>query len=192
MIYCEKTKQFFTEEEFFNEVWKDIIGYEGQYQISNLGRAKSLERIVKFGNRERVVKEIIISRLVRENKYCVVTLVKNNISIPFLVHRLVATAFYGVCPDGKECCHDDGNRQNNRLENLKWGTHIENMKDRIKHGTLQYGINNPACKYSEEKINEVRKLFDETKSYETVYKCLGISKTHVWNIINNKRREHII
>lgn len=55
------------------------------------------------------------------------------------VHRLVLEAFVGPCPEGMECCHEDGNPGNNKRSNLRWDTHYNNMEDRRKHGTLSEG-----------------------------------------------------
>jgi hypothetical protein len=52
-----------------------------------------------------------------------------------LIHRLIAEAFHGPCPEGMECCHNDGNRSNNRADNLRWDTRTNNHADRIQHGT---------------------------------------------------------
>ena len=96
------------------EIWKDIPGYEGLYQVSNLGRVKSLCR--KSGEMTQHIKK----------GYCVVYLYKNKMTRTLSVHRLVASAFIPN-PDNKpQIDHIDRNRTNNDTSNLRWATASEN------------------------------------------------------------------
>lgn len=102
------------------EIWKDIKGYEGKYQVSNLGRIKSLQMINnKFGivvHRERILKPTL------RTNYLGITLSKDNTHKNFIVHRLVAEAFIPN-PKGLPCVnHKDENKLNNNAENLEWCT----------------------------------------------------------------------
>lgn len=106
-----------------NEVWKDISGYEGLYQISNLGRVKSLERI---DNNNHLVKE----KILKPNDdgagkgYLYVNLGRKGRAKK--IHRLVAEAFMPNPENKKEVNHIDGDTKNNKIENLEWVTHQEN------------------------------------------------------------------
>ena len=103
------------------EIWKDITGYEGLYQISNLGRLKSLKRKCN----KRLCKEII-KKPSLANGYQRIALCKNGQINYYSIHRLVATAFI---PNPKKlpCVnHKDTNRANNRVDNLEWCTYKEN------------------------------------------------------------------
>lgn len=104
------------------EVWKGIAGYDGLYQVSNFGRVKSLPR---SGHHR---KDIILKPTVRENGYKTVYLYSlSGKKTQILVHRLVSTAFLPN-PDNKECVnHKNGNKSDNRVENLEWATTSENM-----------------------------------------------------------------
>lgn len=113
-----------------SERWRDIPGYEGQYKVSDLGHVKSLSRRVKVQGGTRSVQGCILKIVQRPDGYCVVGVEKGMVRL----HRLVLLAFIGPCPKGQECRHLDGNRQNNRLNNLKWGTRSENAQDRLRHG----------------------------------------------------------
>lgn len=122
------------------EIWKDIKGYEGLYQVSNLGRVKSLERIVNFGNQQRIVKEKILSPRDNGNGYKTVCLQSKY----FYIHRLVAQTFIPN-PDNKpQVDHIDTNKSNNCVDNLRWATHSENM-------------NNPATKTKRTKSDEEKR-----------------------------------
>lgn len=112
------------------EVWKDIEGYEGLYQISNLGRVKSLERGHKTLSKY-IQKEKILSTRVGIRGYCVVTLYKHNKSKQIPIHRLIAKAFIPN-PKNKPCIdHINTIRTDNRIENLRWVSHKENSNNVI-------------------------------------------------------------
>jgi hypothetical protein len=109
-----------------SEAWKDIKGFEGLYQISNLGRVKSLKRNITFKDGRVCNKEekIIKNRL--SMGYFFVCLCKNSKSYPKKIHRLVAEAFIPNS-ENKPCIdHINGIRTDNRIENLRWVTYSEN------------------------------------------------------------------
>lgn len=121
------------------EVWKDIPGYEGMYQISNTGRVKSLSRERKCNrNSVATVKERIKPHFVNKKGYCQIGLCKNGKRTGFHVHRLVAMAFIPNPYNKKTVNHIDGNKSNNNVENLEWATYSEN----IKHAFLNNLIDN--------------------------------------------------
>lgn len=108
------------------EIWNDIKGYEGLYQVSNKGNVKSLERTCKTKWYVRRVKERIYAQSLDRYGYPIVTLHKNGKRSTFTVHKLVASAFLKK-PDGcNSINHIDENKQNNNLENLEWCTVQEN------------------------------------------------------------------
>lgn len=121
------------------EVWRDILEYVGLYRISDRGRVMSLPRRNKNTNGSWITKPKILMGSRGQYGHTFVSL--RNPSTPglkrsVLIHRLVLEMFIGPCPDGMECRHLDGNPLNNRLDNLRWGTHLENMEDRRRHGSL--------------------------------------------------------
>lgn len=103
-----------------NEEWRDIEGHEGLYQVSNTGKVKSLRsgKILKTESGEWGHQRVNLGRRERGLR----------------VHRLVLEAFVGPCPPGMECCHNNGDPSDNRVENLRWDTKKSNAADKRKHG----------------------------------------------------------
>lgn len=102
------------------EIWKDIKGYEGHYQISNLGRVKSLSRITTFRGKKRLEKELILREGTSKKGYSLVSLQKNGIAKTQRVHRLVAQAFIPNINNYQQVNHKDENKKNNCVDNLEW------------------------------------------------------------------------
>lgn len=108
------------------ESWLPIPGYEGCYEVSNLGRVRSLPRNTTFG---RILAQDILHAGHRR-----VTLYRDGRRSRIFVHRLVLLAFVGPCPEGMECRHLNGDSADNRLANLTYGTRSENTLDDVRHG----------------------------------------------------------
>lgn len=111
------------------EVWKDIVGYEGYYQVSNLGRVKSLRLKVYSHAQKRaipVMREKILKQFPNTKKYLNVDLRRNGTRNTQAVHRLVAKAFISNENDYPQVNHKDENKQNNRVDNLEWCTNQYN------------------------------------------------------------------
>lgn len=118
-----------------NEIWKDIEGYEGLYQVSNLGRVKSLERVVLRGNgRTLKVRERILKSAIQGTGYERIYLHDEGVKRGFYAHRLVAQAFLYRKDGADEVNHKDGNKLNNESSNLEWVTGDENIDHAFKEG----------------------------------------------------------
>lgn len=124
------------------EEWRDIAGYEGHYQVSDLGRVRSLDRVViggRWGKQKR--KGIVLKHSSSgTSPYQAVILCVGAKHKRCTVHRLVAVAFLGPCPSGQEVRHGPSGKQDNRLTNLSYGTRSQNQLDRYRDGT---GVNKP-------------------------------------------------
>lgn len=128
------------------ELWKDIKGYEGYYQVSNLGNVRSLEREIIKGDTFQVRKAKIKTQWLSPDGYPQVKLSKENKDKNISVHILVAEAFIPKKDDHQvyEVNHKDANRANNNVDNLEWVTHKENIKYAAQLGHMKhYGKDNP-------------------------------------------------
>lgn len=111
------------------EIWKPICGYETLYEISNLGNVKSLSRIY-FSGRNNSTKKVIGSYIMKPRYtkvgYCRVVLTKNGVSKDKYIHRLVAETFLPNSDNLTDVNHINENKHDNRVENLEWGSHVDN------------------------------------------------------------------
>lgn len=109
-----------------NEIWKDIPGYEGYYQVSNYSRIKSLARKVIRGTNYLNLKEKILNPTKNTSGYFQIRLSKDGTEKIFQIHRLCLISFKGIDLYRNEVNHIDGNCTNNKLENLEWVNRMEN------------------------------------------------------------------
>lgn len=141
------------------EIWKDIEGYEGLYQISNFGRVKSLERRVraKKPGTTQLIREKIRKLSYTTEGYSYVVLAKEGVNKTFLVHRIVAKTFIPN-PENLPCVnHKDENKQNDFVENLEWCTYSYNntYKDIHRRRNLD-NVNRKVIQYDLE-MNEIKR-----------------------------------
>lgn len=114
-----------------SEIWRPVVGWEDRYEVSCMGRVRSRRREGACYGRTGVIhagKRTAFGHIV-------VQLRRPGVREEKRVHRLVLEAFFGPCPDGMEGCHNNGNPSDNRLENLRWDTRSENIRDSVRHGT---------------------------------------------------------
>lgn len=110
------------------EIWKDVKGLEGYYQVSNLGNVRSIDRlIILFNGHFRYRKEQMILKR-KQARYVYIELWKNDIQKKFRIHWLVAEAFITNSDNKLQVNHINGDKTDNRVENLEWCTASENQK----------------------------------------------------------------
>jgi HNH endonuclease/NUMOD4 motif len=114
------------------ETWRPVLGYEGLYEVSDLGRVRSLDRIVRngYGTRKHAGRILALGK----RTYWLATLSKDGVRKSHDVHVLVAEAFLGPRPPGMYCCHHDDDKDNNRADNLRWDTPGNNNRDTVRNG----------------------------------------------------------
>lgn len=174
------------------EEWKSIIGYEGLYIISNLGRIKSLGRkLVRDGGGKRgewssrIIKPKIM-KLMKSKGRVIIRLCIDGFGRNYFVSRLVLLAFVGPCSEGMECCHNDGNPLNNELYNLRWDTRSGNMQDAIRHGTYGIGMRK-RVKLNPSSVRKIRYMWNTGKYSRSVLgEKFGVTAAMIWCIVKNK------
>lgn len=115
------------------EQWLPVVGWEGLYEISSHGRVRSLHT-----GRGRRRPDSLLSTERPSSDYPMADLSRDGKRVTYSVHSLVAAAFIGPRPEGMDICHNDGDSRNCRLENLRYGTRSENIRDEIAHGTHRH------------------------------------------------------
>ena len=114
------------------EEWRDIPGYEGYYQASNLGRLRSLDQWVSRPTTKPYLKRGRVLKLTNGSEYQVVMLRSGGAQY---VHRLIASTFFGACPEGRIVLHGERGAFDNSVSNLRYGSYSQNMLDRNRDGT---------------------------------------------------------
>lgn len=162
------------------ELWKDIVGYEGLYQVSNLGRIRS------FYKRRNDVEFL---KFADNHGYKTITLHKDGRQKTFRVHRLVAVAFLPNESDKPQINHINGNKSDNRASNLEWCSQSENMLHAYESGLQTPNTkeaNAAKRKLNAEQAQEIRTLLDSGKSTRAVAKIYGVGKNLISRIGQGK------
>lgn len=158
------------------EIWEWIKGWEGLYLISSFGRVYS----------ERSSKKLKILKC--NNGYYAVNLTRPKERKQEMIHRLVLTAFSGLCPNGMEGCHNDGDRSNNNIDNLRWDTRKNNHADKLTHGTYQVGENASHHKLTNKAVLEIR---ESDKTEKELAKIYGVGSSTIHRAKHKKTFGHI-
>ena len=171
-----------------SEEWRAIPGHEGRYEVSNLGRVRSLARVgVRKDGSSLPVPGRILRYTVRPSGHQVVSLGRSRRTF---VHHLVLEAFIGPRPPGAGTRHLDGDPSNNQPSNLKWGTQGENLEDMRKHGNQVRGTKHGHAKLTEDNVNEIKALKGKLYQRE-IAKMFGITQTMVGKIHRGKAWKHL-
>lgn len=165
------------------EEWKSIKGFEGLYEVSNLGKVKSLSRIVNRMGIKQPVRERMLSPKLTKVGYLMVGLHKEATEKYFFVHRLVASAFLENPQGFNEVNHKDENKRNNRADNLEWCSHKYNNAYGTRGTRHDMKISKPVCCYT------IDGVF--VKRYDSITQAgldLGVLKTSVWAALTGKSK----
>ena len=170
-----------------SEIWRDIKGYEGRYQVSSMGRVKTVERHKSDGRRQP---EAIRKTQIDHRGYEFVLLYNGERMNRFSVHVLVANAFIPNPEHKPQVNHIDGDKLNNVLENLEWVTASENQFHALAHGLLipRRGDANKQTKVSDADIRRIREMRKAGAKLQPLADMFGISLSQVGRIVRNERR----
>lgn len=173
------------------ELWRDVVGYEGFYQVSNLGSVRSLDRVVN----NRRVKGRVLKPFQDKDGYKKVNLVMGGKKRrQFMIHRLVSKMFIPNPENKPEVNHKDGNKQNNNIDNLEWVTKRENARHAWDNG-LKEAIIGENCswhKLTDKDVRDIRDMY-ETGEYTQVElgKRFDVAHQTISKIVNYKIRNSI-
>lgn len=173
------------------EEWRTIEGCS-RYDVSNFGRVRSRVRL----------EPMILKHSRDEHGRHVVNLTPDTGPRKVRrVHQLVAEAFIGLRPEGLVTCHEDGNLDNNRADNLRYDTQLSNVRDRLTHGTHSMGERNPFAKLTADAVREIRRRyvarfkpgrhFNWRSNATELAEEFGISPSYVHSILTRATWGHI-
>lgn len=170
------------------EIWKTIKDYEGLYEVSTLGRVRSLARIITEHNgKSRPLRERILKSVIAGPGYPMVGLHLGTEQHTKYVHRLVLETFVGPAPKNKLARHLNSNKEDARLSNLDWSTQKENLADRLPLGTANRGDRCGTAKLTKEQVKRMRKMYATGKySYKDLAPKFGVWRHTVSNIVNRR------
>lgn len=171
------------------EIWKDIPDYEGYYQVSNMGNVKSLERMIirKTGARQLTRSILLKPFRGRTSPYYQVQFSKNNFKCKFMVHRLVAKVFLPGWNPLLEVNHIDGNRFNNKTDNLEMCTWQMNIDHSIANNLKNdYGEKHTRAKLTNVEAAKIRNLHIWGIKQVDLAKMYHVSKQTICAIIHKK------
>ena len=171
------------------EEWKNIKGYEGLYQVSNLGNVKSVDRIIKRSTSEMKLKSKNMSQYIGNSGYPMISLCTNGQCKRHLVHRIVATAFLPNPLNKAYVNHIDGNKQNSNLENLEWSTPTENSIHAHNHGLANVGKGEKhrSAKLTVDKVKYIR---ESSKTIKELSLMFNVSKQAIRDVKMKRSWKH--
>ena len=166
------------------EHWKDVVGYEGIYQVSSNGRIKSLARFIVCGHGGRMKRETILKNQTHPDGYPQIELNLNAKKFQVKIHRLVAQSFLSNPLNLPYVNHKDGDKTNNSIENLEWCTPSENLIHAYSTGlkTCKNGNEHHNTKINSDEHKKVLGLL-KNNSQRKVAKIYGVSQTVIQNIL---------
>lgn len=184
-----------TETEPEAECWRAVAGFEGLYEVSDLGRVRSIARMVRhWRGGFRLSPAKLLSPNETVWKYLHVVLYRDGARFKLAVHRLVAGAFFDVPRPDQTCVnHKDSNRQNNRAANLEWCNTSENMLHAARHSLIYQRANMPSThkKWDKLSFELARSAVDRVAAGESIYrvaKDLGVSWGAIAYHVKNRDR----
>ena len=153
------------------ENWLPVPGYEGLYKVSDRGQILSIKSLC-----------VLSPGKTRSGTYQV-SLCKNKKERKHIVSRLVAAAFIGPCPEGMCVLHGPKGRDYHGVDNLRYGTHQENMLDRIRDGTDNAGERHPMAKLNKMQVRVIRRLLEsKSMTQREIGEIFGVKQATVCKI----------
>lgn len=168
------------------EKLKPVVGYEGVFEVSDIGNVKSFPRVIvrRDGKKYTVRKEKILTFQVDKDGYHRVELNHQGVPIKPYAHRLAAQAFHPNPLNKEQVNHINGIKNDNRIENLEWVTKQENREHAMANGLVpdQWGLKNPINKLTEEQVFSIRRLKNNGMKPAEISRTIGIPHSNVRNV----------
>jgi hypothetical protein len=164
------------------EIWKAIPRFDNLIEASNLGRIRTVDRVVQSRGGTRTVKGRLLKFRRHPWGYFWCEFMVGGKRYWQFVHRLVAEAFYGPCPVGYYVLHGDNNPANSKVENLRYGTPTENSADKLLHGTQPFGEEIAWSKLKSEDILAIRNRRSLGEKLTSIAKDYGVSEVYIHHI----------
>jgi hypothetical protein len=165
------------------EQWRDVSGYEGFFEVSDLGKVRSLPRSYTDSRGQRCrVKGKTLNHVFNSAGYPMVNLCANGKQKLLLVHVLVLSAFVSARPAGMQGCHNDGNPKNPTLSNLRWDTPKGNSADTALHGTRAWGSKQGQSKLTENDVSNIKRRIAAGEKQSLLAEEFGVSRTTITEI----------
>lgn len=179
------------------ERWLPVVGFEGRYEVSDLGRVRSLPRIVTYSvvdYRNGVTRMVsypvdgtVLRPAAQKSGHMYVNLGR---SVTRRVHRLVLTAFVGLCPEGMEGCHRNSDPSNNALSNLRWGTSTDNKADMVAADRHARGTRMPTAVLTEATAAQALALRGKM-SQASISRLLGVGRSTIQAVHDGRTWKHV-
>jgi hypothetical protein len=166
------------------EEWRPVVGYEGVYEVSSLGRVRSLNRHADHPRGPLNIRGMQISPFKNARGYLRVSLRDSGARSKRTVHSLVLEAFIGPRPGGMQSRHLNGNKADNRPENLTWGTAKQNIADKRAHGTQPLGSECVSAKLDERDVIEIRRRNAGGEAAASIVMDFPVALSTVCRVIN--------
>lgn len=174
------------------ETWRPVRGFEDRYEVSDHGRVRSVDRLLKCRGDGVVRHRGRILSQTASNGYPRVALgVGGGDSVRARVHVLVLEAFVGPRPEGMEARHLDGDRTNNRVGNLRWSDHLTNMRDKADHGTVARGEAQGSARLTADAVRAIRSARRSGLTLAEIGRQFGIAFQTVSKIVNGRSWAHV-
>lgn len=175
--------------DFVTELWLPVVGYEDRYAVSSMGRVRAL---VPYRSTTG-----ILAGDTDKQGYRRVLLSRDGQKKRFSVHRLVCRAFHGEPPENTECRHLNGINTDDSASNLAWGTRSENMMDRVRHGTHNWGDDqyrelgdkHPGAKWSDDQVSALRADADAGMTTREIGQKYGMDRSYAYKLKHGLRRK---
>lgn len=176
--------------ESVHEEWRPVVGFEGKYEVSNLGRVKVLARTIAHWCGRRIPKpERIITLTKHTGGYRFVAL---NGGKKHYVHRLVMEAFVGPDTIGQDVNHINGDKTDNRLANLEYCNRLHNVRHAIANGLQDNrGEGNGQSRYTSDAITAAFNMVRDGATHREASQATGVSVGMISQVVNGTRWKHL-